>query len=86
LYFLQRLRDEAHRFAIEGHRARRLRTGIQSELDQLPGIGPRRKRALILHFGSLQAIRDATFSELLQVDGISVAVARTLHNHFSSDA
>ena len=85
LYFLQRLRDEAHRFAIEGHRARRLRAGIQSELDQLPGIGPRRKRALILHFGSLQAIRDATFSELLQVDGISAAVARTLHNHFSSD-
>ena len=86
LYFLQRLRDEAHRFAIEGHRARRLRTGIQSELDQLPGIGPRRKRALILHFGSLRAIRDATFSELLQVDGINAAVARTLHSYFSDDA
>ena len=85
LYFLQRLRDEAHRFAIDGHRARRLRAGIQSELDQLPGVGPRRKRALILHFGSLRAIRDATFSELLQVDGINATVARTLHNHFSSD-
>ena len=85
LYFLQRLRDEAHRFAIEGHRARRLRAGIQSELDQLPGIGPRRKRALILHFGSLRAIRDATFAELLQVEGISATVARTIHDHFSSD-
>jgi len=85
LYFLQRLRDEAHRFAIEGHRARRLRAGTQSELDQLPGIGPRRKRALILHFGSLRAIRDATFAELLQVEGINATVARTINDHFSSD-
>ncbi len=86
LYFLQRLRDEAHRFAIEGHRARRLRAGTRSELDQLPGIGPRRKRALILHFGSVQAIRDATFAELVQVEGISAAVARTLRDHFAVDA
>ena len=86
LYFLQRLRDEAHRFAIEGHRARRSRAGVKSELDQLPGIGPRRKRALILHFGSLMAIRDATISELQQVDGISAKVARTIHDRFATDA
>ncbi len=85
LYFLQRLRDEAHRFAIAGHRARRLRGGTQSELDRLPGIGPRRKRALILHFGSIRAVRDATLAELLEVEGISAAVARTLRDHFSID-
>ncbi len=84
MYFLQRLRDEAHRFAIEGHRAQRARAGLKSELDEVPGVGPRRKRALLLHFGSLNAIRNATLAELLQVDGINATVARTIHDAFSA--
>lgn len=85
LYFLQRLRDEAHRFAIQGHRARRGRAAVRSELDQVPGIGPRRKKALILHFGSANAVRSATLAELRQVEGISDRVARTIHDSFAAD-
>ncbi len=84
LYFLQRLRDEAHRFAIEGHRARRVRSSIRSELDSVPGIGPRRKKALVLHFGSVGAIRSATLAELQQVEGISDAIARSIHDSFAA--
>ena len=84
LYFLQRLRDEAHRFAIEGHRARRARSAIRSELDSVPGIGPRRKKALILHFGSVGAVRSATLAELRQVEGISEIVAHAIHDRFAA--
>jgi excinuclease ABC subunit C len=84
LYFLQRLRDEAHRFAIGGHRARRSRAIVQSPLDEIAGIGPTRKKALLLHFGSAKAIARAGLSDLETVGGISKAVARKIYEHFHS--
>jgi excinuclease ABC subunit C len=84
LYFLQRLRDEAHRFAIGGHRARRSRAIVQSPLDEIAGIGPTRKKALLLHFGSAKAIARAGLSDLENVGGISKAVARKIYEHFHS--
>jgi excinuclease ABC subunit C len=84
LYFLQRLRDEAHRFAIGGHRARRSRAIAQSPLDEIAGIGPSRKKALLLHFGSAKAVARAGLSDLENVGGISRAVAKKIYDHFHS--
>jgi len=83
LYFLQRLRDEAHRFAIGAHRAKRSRQIAQSPLDEIPGIGARRKRALLLHFGSARAVARAGVTDLQSVEGISEAVAKKIHGHFN---
>jgi excinuclease ABC subunit C len=85
LYFLQRLRDEAHRFAIGAHRARRSKQIAQSPLDEIPGVGARRKRALLLHFGSARAVARAGVADLQAVEGISEAVAKKIHEHFNSD-
>ena len=82
LYFLQRLRDEAHRFAIGTHRARRAKAGARSALDAIPGIGPRRKKALLHRFGSARGVSQAGLADLETVDGISGAVARAIHDHF----
>ena len=82
LYFLQRLRDEAHRFAIGAHRDRRSRAAVASPLDELPGIGPKRKRALLNHFGSARAVSRAGLPDLEAVTGISRAVARKIYAHF----
>ena len=82
LYFLQRLRDEAHRFAVGGQRARRSRDVARSELDRIPGIGPARKRALLNHFGAARAIGEAGIEDLEKVEGISRAVARRVYDHF----
>jgi len=82
LYFLQRLRDEAHRFAIGTHRARRSQGLVRSTLDDVPGIGARRKKALLTHFGSARAVAEAAVSELEAVEGISRAIAQKLHDHF----
>ncbi|HEX6980455.1 MAG TPA: excinuclease ABC subunit UvrC [Alphaproteobacteria bacterium] len=82
LYFLQRLRDEAHRFAIGGHRARRARTMVRSPLDEIAGIGPSRKKALLLHFGSAKAVSRAGLADLENVPGINRAVARKIYDHF----
>jgi len=82
LYFLQRLRDEAHRFAITTHRAARSRKITTSELDEVPGIGAARKKALLLHFGSARAVSQAGLSNLAEVPGISEAVARKVYDHF----
>ncbi len=82
LYFLQRLRDEAHRFAIGSHRARRARAMVRSPLDEIAGIGPTRKKALLLHFGSAKAVSRAGLSDLENVSGISRAVARKIYDHF----
>ncbi len=82
LYFVQRLRDEAHRFAIGSHRARRKKEMVKSPLDEISGIGPGRKRALLLHFGTAKAVSRAAMEDLMSVDGISEAVARTVYNHF----
>ena len=77
LYFLQRLRDEAHRFAISAHRKRRARH--TSPLDAIPGIGPKRKRALLLHFGSVRILRGAGLKAIKAVPGISHKTATLLH-------
>lgn len=82
LYFVQRLRDEAHRFAIGSHRARRKKEMVKSPLDEIAGIGPGRKRALLLHFGTAKAVSRAAIEDLMGVDGISETVARTVYNHF----
>ncbi len=86
LYFIQRLRDEAHRFAIGSHRARRKKEMVKNPLDEISGIGPTRKRALLQHFGTAKAVSRAAMSDLLAVDGISEAVARLVYNHFHENA
>jgi len=85
LYFLQRLRDEAHRFAIGTHRARRTKAIGQSVIDEIPGIGPARKRALLHHFGSARAVERAGLADLEAVEGISEAVAKKIYDHFHPD-
>jgi excinuclease ABC subunit C len=85
LYFLQRLRDEAHRFAIGTHRARRAKGIAASPLDEVPGIGGKRKKALLMHFGSAQAVAAAGLADLEAVEGISHAVARKIYGHFNED-
>nr|WP_250157273.1 excinuclease ABC subunit UvrC [Tianweitania aestuarii] len=82
LYFLQRLRDEAHRFAIGAHRTRRKKDFVRNPLDEVAGIGPGRKRALLHHFGTAKAVSRAAMEDLMAVDGISESIARTVYNHF----
>ena len=78
LHYLQRLRDEAHRFGITGHRKRRSKAMVKSALDSIPGVGPKRKKALLLHFGSPDRIKLASVNELLKVPGINDALATTI--------
>ncbi|PWU72924.1 excinuclease ABC subunit C [Ochrobactrum sp. POC9] len=82
LYFIQRLRDEAHRFAIGTHRARRKKEMVKNPLDEIAGIGPSRKRALLHHFGTAKAVSRAAIADLMQIEGISEAMAKTIHDHF----
>ncbi len=82
LYFLQRLRDEAHRFAIGGHRIRRQNATNRSELDEIAGIGAARRKALLHHFGSVRSIARAGLSDLQQVAGINQTVAKKIYDHF----
>ncbi len=82
LYFLQRIRDEAHRFAITGQRARRSKSLVKSSLDSVLGIGGKRKKALLLHFGSAKAVERAGVEDLMKVDGISRKTAETIYHHF----
>ena len=82
LYFVQRLRDEAHRFAIGTHRAKRKKELGVNPLDEVAGIGPSRKRALLKHFGSAKAVSRAGVTDLLTVDGISEAMADAIYDHF----
>ncbi len=82
LYYLQRLRDEAHRFAIGTHRARRSKAIGVNPLDDVPGVGPGRKRALLQHFGSARAVARAGLTDLLAVEGISERIAQTVYDHF----
>jgi excinuclease ABC subunit C len=86
LYYLQRLRDEAHRFAIGAHRQRRAKTFHKSALDGISGIGPKRKKALLHHFGSAKAVENAGLKDLEAVDGVSTAVAETIYNYFHENA
>ncbi len=80
MHFLQRLRDEAHRFAIGSHRAGRQKSMTKSKLDEIPGIGPKRKKALLHHFGSVRNITAASIQDLMVVEGISEAVATLIYN------
>jgi len=86
LYFVERLRDEAHRFAIGSHRARRKRDLREAGLQEITGIGPRRKRALLLHFGTLKAIERASPTDLMEVEGISAETARRIYAFFHDGA
>ena len=82
LFYLQRLRDEAHRFAIGTHRAKRAKSLTTSTLDEVPGIGPHRKRALLMHFGTARAVKGAALEDLEKAPGISKAMARQLYDYF----
>jgi excinuclease ABC subunit C len=86
LYFVERLRDEAHRFAIGSHRARRKRDIREAGLQEIPGIGPSRKRALLQHFGTLKAIERASPADLAKVPGVNAETARKIYDFFRSPA
>jgi len=86
LYFVQRLRDEAHRFAVGSHRVRRRRDIREAGLQEIPGIGPTRKRALLHHFGTLKAIERAALADLAKVPGISAETARKIYDFFHERA
>jgi excinuclease ABC subunit C len=82
LYFVQRLRDEAHRFAIGTHRAKRKREMTRNPLDEIAGIGPTRKRALLHHFGTVKAIQRAALEDLMKAPGVNAATARAVYDFF----
>jgi excinuclease ABC subunit C len=82
MFFLQRLRDEAHRFAIGAHRAKRSKALTVSTLDEVPGIGPARKKALLMHFGTARAVKGAALEDLLKAPGINQATAEAVYQHF----
>lgn len=84
LHLIQHIRDEAHRFAITGHRARRAKTRVGSILDDIPQVGPGRRRALIRHFGSAQAVKSASVDEIAKVSGISKALAQDIYDFLHS--
>ena len=86
LYFIERLRDEAHRFAIGSHRGRRKKDIREAGLQEIPGIGPTRKRALLRHFGTLKAIERASLPDLALVPGINAETARKIYEFFHEQA
>jgi excinuclease ABC subunit C len=82
LFFIQRLRDEAHRFAISSHRIKRKKSLSKSLLDQITGVGKQRKRALLNHFGSARSVESASFEELKSIEGIEDNIAKKIYNYF----
>ncbi|EQD38020.1 excinuclease ABC subunit C, partial [mine drainage metagenome] len=78
---IQRIRDEAHRFAITGHRRKRARRYTESVLESIPGLGPAKRRALLTYFGGLQGVLRAGVADLQQVEGLGATLARTLYDH-----
>ena len=82
LFYLQRFRDEVHRFAIGAHRAKRAKAIGVSPLDEVPGIGPARKKALLMHFGTRRAVRNASLQDLQQAPGVSAAVAQQVYDFY----
>ena len=82
LFYLQRLRDEAHRYAIGAHRTKRSKAITASPLDEVPGIGPARKKALLMHFGTARAVRDASLEDLARTPGVSETVARVVYDFY----
>ncbi|WP_034337117.1 MULTISPECIES: excinuclease ABC subunit UvrC [Commensalibacter] len=85
LYYLQRLRDEAHRFAITTHRSGRSKAIQRSELDDIPGVGANRKRLLLNHFGSAKAVKAASLSDITAIPGINQTLAEVIYGHFRSE-
>ncbi len=86
LFYLQRLRDEVHRFAIGAHRNKRSKAITASPLDEVPGIGPARKKALLMHFGTAKAIRGASLDDLQNAPGVSAAVAQSVYDFYHGSA
>jgi len=86
LHFIQRVRDEAHRFAITGHRRRRARRYRESILETVPGLGPARRRAILTHFGGLQGVIRAGVADLEKVSGVGAAMARSIYDHLHPGA
>ena len=86
MYFLQRIRDEVHRFAIGSHRAKRAKAMTKSVLEDVPGIGPKRKKALLQHFGSAKAVAGAALHDLEAAQGISKTFAQKIYDYFHSTA
>ena len=84
LFYLQRLRDEAHRFAIGAHRAKRSKAITASPLDEVPGIGPARKKALLMHFGTARAVRAASLEDMQKAPGVSAAVAQIVYDFYNA--
>jgi excinuclease ABC subunit C len=82
LFYLQRLRDEVHRYAIGAHRDKRSRAIVASPLDEIPGIGPARKRALLLHFGTAGKVRAASLEDLQRAPGVSATVAQAIYDFY----
>ena len=86
LFYLQRLRDEAHRFAIGAHRTKRAKALVTSTLDDVPGIGPARKKALLMHFGTARAVKNASLEDLQKAPGVSGVVAHTVYDFYHANA
>ncbi len=85
MFYLQRLRDEVHRFAIGAHRNKRSKAITASPLDEVPGVGPARKKALLMHFGTARAVRDASLKDLARAPGVSETVARVVYDFYHSN-
>ena len=85
LHLINYIRDEAHRFAITGHRARRQKAQTQSALESIEGVGPKTRKSLLTHFGGLDQVKNAAASELAKVPGVSAKIAQRIYDHFHGE-